>query len=138
VGFQPDLAARGVRLDIHIPPDLQARADAQGLTMSVRNLLDNALKFSATRQPPHITITGTRTEDGVLLAFQDNGLGFDMRFHDRIFAIFQRLHRAEDYPGTGVGLAIVRKAMERMGGRVWAVSQPGQGATFTLQLPEAR
>jgi light-regulated signal transduction histidine kinase (bacteriophytochrome) len=91
----------------------------------------------ATRQPPPITITGTRTEDGVLLAIQDNGSGFDMKFDDRIFAIFQRLHRAEDYPGTAVGLAIVRKAMERMGGRVWAVSQPEQGATFTLQLPEA-
>jgi len=60
-----------------------------------------------------------------------------MKFHDRIFSIFQRLHRAEDYPGTGIGLAIVRKAMERMGGRVWASSQPGQGATFTLELPEA-
>ncbi len=60
-----------------------------------------------------------------------------MKFHDRIFTIFQRLQRAEDYPGTGVGLAIVRKAMERMGGRVWAESRPGQGATFTLELPEA-
>jgi signal transduction histidine kinase len=59
-----------------------------------------------------------------------------MKFHDRIFAIFQRLHRAEDYPGTGVGLAIVRKAMERMGGRVWADSAPGRGATFTLELKE--
>jgi signal transduction histidine kinase len=60
-----------------------------------------------------------------------------MKFHDRIFSIFQRLHRAEDYPGTGIGLAIVRKAMERMGGHVWAFSQVGEGATFTLQLPEA-
>ncbi|MCB1964685.1 MAG: histidine kinase, partial [Candidatus Accumulibacter sp.] len=65
----------------------------------------------------------------------DNGIGFDMRFHDRIFEIFQRLQRAEDYPGTGVGLAIVHKAVQRMGGRVWAESQPGQGATFYLELP---
>lgn len=137
VGLQPDLTARGVRLEIDMPPGLCALGDAQGLTMSVRNLLDTAMKFSAASQPPQITITGTRTEEGVLLAIQDNGLGFDMKFHDRIFTIFQRLHRAEDYPGTGVGLAVVRKAMERMGGRVWAVSQPGQGATFTLELPEA-
>ena len=71
------------------------------------------------------------------LSVSDNGVGFDMKFHDRIFAIFQRLHRAEDYPGTGVGLAIVRMAMERLGGRVWAESAPGQGATFTIELPEA-
>jgi len=66
---------------------------------------------------------------------QDDGPGFEMRFHDRIFEIFQRLHRLEDYPGTGVGLAIVRKAMERLGGRAWAHSVPGQGACFYLEMP---
>ena len=60
-----------------------------------------------------------------------------MKFHDRIFAIFQRLQRAEQFPGTGIGLAIVHKAMDRMGGKVWASSEPGQGSTFTLELPEA-
>jgi signal transduction histidine kinase len=68
---------------------------------------------------------------------RDNGPGFDMRYHDRIFEIFQRLHRAEDYPGTGVGLAIVRKAVERMHGKVWAESAQGAGATFWIQLPVA-
>ena len=66
---------------------------------------------------------------------KDNGIGFDMRFHDRIFTIFQRLQRAEDFPGTGVGLGIVHKAVQRMAGRVWAESAPGQGATFHVQLP---
>jgi signal transduction histidine kinase len=66
---------------------------------------------------------------------KDNGIGFDMRYHDRIFDIFQRLHITADYPGTGIGLAIVRKAMERMGGRAWAESAPGQGATFYLEIP---
>ncbi len=70
-----------------------------------------------------------------VFSIRDNGIGFDMRYHDRIFEIFQRLHRAEDYPGTGIGLAIVRKAMERMGGRVWAESKPGEGATFYLEVP---
>jgi len=70
-----------------------------------------------------------------LISVKDNGCGFDMKYHDRIFAIFQRLHRVEDFPGTGVGLAIVNKATERMGGRVWARSEPGAGAEFFLELP---
>ena len=73
----------------------------------------------------------------MLFWVRDNGPGFDMRYHDRIFEIFQRLHRAEDYPGTGVGLAIVRKAVERMNGKVWAESAKGHGATFFVQLPAA-
>jgi len=70
-----------------------------------------------------------------MLSVTDNGCGFDMKYHDRIFDIFQRLHRAEDYPGTGIGLAIVRKAIERMGGGVRAESAPGRGATFYMELP---
>jgi len=111
------------------------RADPDGLAMVLRNLIDNALKFSRDSQPPTLVISATPRDKNVTLAFQDNGIGFDMQFNDRIFDIFQRLQRAEDYPGTGVGLAIVRKAMQRMGGRVWAESAPGRGATFYLELP---
>jgi light-regulated signal transduction histidine kinase (bacteriophytochrome) len=68
---------------------------------------------------------------------RDNGNGFDMQYHERIFDIFQRLHRAEDYPGTGVGLAIVRKALQRMYGRVWAESQRGEGSTFYVEIPSS-
>jgi PAS domain S-box-containing protein len=136
-GMRSDLAAAGVELETRIDPALRARGDAQGLTIALRNLVDNALKFSRTRKPPRIVIEARSTPDGVQLSVRDNGVGFDMKFHDRIFSIFQRLHRAEDYPGTGIGLAIVRKAMERMGGRAWADSQPGAGSTFTLELPKA-
>ena len=115
--------------------DLAARIDRDGFALALRNLLENAIKFSRTSAAPRIEI-GARASDGrVLLWVRDNGIGFDMQYHDRIFDIFQRLHRAEDYPGTGVGLALVRKAVSRMGGRVWAESEVGRGATFFLELP---
>ncbi len=130
-----EMRVRGVELKVDIAPDLSALGDSHGLAMALRNLIENALKF--TRDEVGATIDVGASESGgvVTLWVGDNGLGFDMKFHDRIFEIFQRLHRAETYPGTGVGLAIVRKAMERMGGSVWAESRPGHGATFFLQLP---
>ena len=146
VGASSDLATFACAAVSEIPPGpplikggsglaVTVRADPDGLAMVLRNLIDNALKFSRDSHPPTLSISATLTEKSVTLAIQDNGVGFDMQFHDRIFDIFQRLQRAEDYPGTGVGLAIVRKAMQRMGGRVWAESVPGQGATFYLELP---
>lgn len=110
-------------------------ADGDALLQAVRNLLDNALKYARHRSPPVIAIRAEPSETGIVLRVADNGCGFDMKYHDRIFEIFQRLHYAEDYPGTGVGLAIVRKAAERMGGRVWARAEPDAGATFFLELP---
>ncbi|MCB1932397.1 MAG: PAS domain S-box protein [Candidatus Accumulibacter sp.] len=129
-----DIEASGTVVDLALQ-GLTAHGDPQGLTMILRNLVDNALKFSRDSRPPTLTISATHSEQSVLLALQDNGIGFDMQFHDRIFEIFQRLQRAEDYPGTGVGLAIVHKAVQRMGGRVWGESAPGQGAIFYLELP---
>ena len=113
-------------------------ADATGLALALRNLLGNAIKFSATATPPCLEL-GCRSGDGVArLWVRDNGVGFDMKYHDRIFEMFQRLHRQEDFAGTGIGLALVKKAAERMHGRVWAESQPGAGATFWLELPLAQ
>jgi len=129
-----DMAQRQVRLQVDVPA-LTVGADIDGLTIALRNLLGNALKFTAHAALPAVEI-GARAEAGtVLLWIRDNGIGFDMKFHERIFEIFARLERAEDYPGTGVGLALVRKAVQRMGGRVWAESAPGQGATFFVELP---
>ena len=101
----------------------------------LRNLLDNALKFGRAGVPVEVEMGGQAGEGVVTLWVKDNGIGIDPRFHERIFEIFQRLQRAEDYPGTGIGLAIVRKALQRMGGRVWIESAAGQGATFFLELP---
>jgi PAS domain S-box-containing protein len=114
---------------------LTAVGDREGIAQAVRNLIDNALKFTRDVTDPRIDITARADGATTLLSVKDNGIGFDMQYHDRLFGIFQRLHRAEEYPGTGVGLALVRKAMERMGGRVWAQSAAGQGATFFLEMP---
>jgi len=110
-------------------------ADANGLTQALKNYIDNAIKFTRDVPQPHIEVGSEKTLNGWILWVRDNGIGFDMKYHDRIFDIFERLNRSEDYQGTGVGLAIVRKAMERMGGKAWAESQPGHGATFYLQIP---
>lgn len=110
-------------------------ADRDGLAMVLRNLLDNALKFTRDVPSPRIVIEEEESPEGCRLRVSDNGIGFEMKYHDRIFGIFQRLHRTEDYPGTGVGLAIVRKAVERMGGVVRGESAPGRGASFVLELP---
>ena len=131
----PELERRGFVVRLEIPEELTVRADAQGLTLALRNLIDNAMKFTRDTARPEIEIGGRAAAGEGLLWVRDNGIGFDMRFVGRIFDIFQRLHRSEDYPGTGVGLAIVRKALERADGRVWAESTPGRGATFHLQLP---
>jgi len=130
-----DIDACGMVVEVATLSGLSVRADPDGLSMVLRNLLDNALKFSRKSRPPTLVISASQTDEAVILAFKDNGIGFDMRFHERIFEIFQRLQRAEDYPGTGVGLAIVHKAVQRMGGRVWAESAPGRGACFHLELP---
>jgi len=111
-------------------------ADANGLTQSLRNYLDNAVKFTGKIPSPRIEVGSSETAQHHLIWVRDNGVGFDMKDHDRIFNIFQRLNASEEYPGTGIGLAIVRKAMERMGGRAWAESESGQGATFYLEIPK--
>ena len=79
----------------------------------------------------------SRDGDFIVITVADRGIGFDMKYHDRIFGMFERLHRQEEYPGTGVGLAIVRRVAERHGGRAWAESEPGKGSLFHLALPGA-
>ncbi len=109
--------------------------DAEGLTLTLRNLIGNAIKYTGSVEAPIVKVRGARTDEGALLTVADNGIGFDMQYHDTIFKVFQRLHREDQYPGTGIGLALVRKAVERMNGRVWAESALAQGATFFVQLP---
>ena len=110
------------------------QADPVLLRQVYVNLLSNALKFTRRRAVARIEI-GWRDIDGAVTYFvKDNGAGFDMRYADKLFSVFQRLHRAEDYDGTGVGLAIVNRIVHRHGGRVWAEAAPDQGATFFFTL----
>jgi PAS domain S-box-containing protein len=132
---QETIAARSVKIN-QINLDIAIQTDPDALSMALRNLIDNALKFSKETPAPAIEIGCRQTEESVQLWVRDNGIGFDPKFITRIFEIFQRLHRAEDYPGTGIGLALARKAAERMNGAAWAESEPGQGATFYLQIPK--
>jgi len=129
-----EINQRGVELVVDITC-AAVQTEPEGLRQALRNLLDNALKFSRDRTDAKIEIQAQADESGCLITVRDNGIGFDMQYQERIFEIFQRLHHAEDYPGTGIGLAIVRKTMERMGGRAWAESSPGNGAVFYLQIP---
>ncbi len=132
-----DIESHQASVQLQVPEGLSVRAHPQGLAMVLRNLIDNALKFKRPGVAPDITITARETGAKVLLSVKDQGQGFDMKYHDRIFAIFQRLHRPDEVSGTGIGLAMVHKAVERMDGRIWAESQPGQGATFHIELPRA-
>lgn len=100
------------------------------------NLLDNAWKFTRHRKHARVRIGGARSGTMVEYVISDNGAGFDMKYADKLFGVFQRLHRAEEYEGTGVGLAVVHRIVERHGGRVWAESEPGEGATFHFTLPK--
>jgi PAS domain S-box-containing protein len=111
--------------------------DATMLHQVLANLIGNACKFSAGRDQPRVEV-GTRQDGGEQVFFvRDNGTGFDMRYADRLFGMFQRMHSEKQFPGTGVGLAIVKRLIERHGGRVWAESAPDAGATFYFTVPQA-
>ncbi len=132
--YQTEIGLTGIRFNLEIECGTLF-TDQEALTQALRNLVDNAVKFSRDCASPQIVIRCDKAPDSVLISVQDNGIGFDMQYYDKIFEIFQRLHLSEEYPGTGVGLAVVRKAAERLGGKIWAVSTPGSGSTFYLELP---
>lgn len=99
------------------------------------NLLSNAVKFSGKRGQPVVEVSGRVEDDAGIYCVKDNGVGFDMAYYDKLFGVFQRLHSPEDFPGTGVGLAIVQRVVSRHGGRVWAEGREGEGAAFYFTLP---
>src|SRR5262249_17853150 len=110
------------------------RVDQMQLGMLWQNLLSNALKFHG-HKPPRIHVMAQRQETEWVFSLRDNGIGLDPTQAERIFCGLRRLHTRQEYPGTGVGLAICKKIVERHGGRIWVESNPGQGATFLFTLP---
>ncbi|HEX9876593.1 MAG TPA: response regulator [Gammaproteobacteria bacterium] len=119
---------------------LSALPSAQGDATLVKqvwiNLLGNAIKFSSKSQQPVIEVSGQEIGAEIVYCVKDNGAGFDMRYYDRLFGVFQRLHGEQEFAGTGVGLAIVQRVVSRHGGRVWAEGKVNEGATFYFALPK--
>jgi PAS domain S-box-containing protein len=129
--------ADDARLNIGMLPVISA--DAAQLHQLFQNLLGNAWKYRRPTVALHVGVTAKRRTEDEMWEFsvRDNGIGLDMAHGDRIFEIFQRLHREQDYDGTGIGLAICRRIVERHGGRIWVRALPGRGATFSFTLPES-
>ncbi len=125
---------RRVRWDI--APDLpQLQADPFLLQVATRNLLANALKYTRRTEDALIVVRAVRRAEGDGVEVQDNGVGFEMQYVGKLFGVFQRLHTSEDFEGTGIGLANVKRIVERHGGQVWARGEPGRGAAFGFTLP---
>jgi len=112
-----------------------AKADDVQLAQLFQNLIGNALKFRSA-SVPRISVFAKEKETEWEFGVQDNGIGIEPQYFERIFMVFQRLHNKGEYPGTGIGLAICKKVVERHGGRIWVESQPGQGTTFYFTLPK--
>jgi signal transduction histidine kinase len=128
------IAEQRVEVTVDVPP-ITLETWERGLAQVLANLIDNALKYSRKATPPRLTIAAEELPGTCRVTVADNGIGFDMKYHDRIFGLFNRLVRADEYEGTGAGLAIVKKLTEKLGGTIRAESALGQGATFFVELP---
>ena len=123
----------------NVKPLPEVEADSAMLPQVFTNLLSNAVKFTRLRERAEIVIGAEEGEKGQAVIFvHDNGTGFDMRYADKLFRIFHRLHREDEFEGTGVGLASAHRIITRHGGRIWAEAEKDRGATFYFSLPRAR
>ena len=114
----------------------RVRADKSQLTMVFQNLINNGIKFQNKQHPPHIHVSAQFQNGGWCFSVQDNGIGIDAKYRDKVFLVFQRLHTRNEYPGTGIGLALCKRIIDRHGGRIWFESSPGQSTTFFFTIPD--
>lgn len=122
--------------DILVDRPLPAVRGSRELVRQVfANLLSNAIKYVPPGEAPRVRIFAEVAEDGVAIKVEDQGIGIDPKFHERIFKVFERLHGYSRYPGSGVGLAIAKRAVEKMNGKIWCESEPGKGSCFAVELP---
>jgi light-regulated signal transduction histidine kinase (bacteriophytochrome) len=136
VELQAAAPARALRLTVGSLPT--ARGDRAMLRQVLANLIANAIKFTAPRAEAVIEVGGSAGPDEDQYYVRDNGVGFDMQYVDKLFGVFQRLHSTEEFEGTGIGLAIVKRIIERHGGRVWAEGKVDEGAVIHFALPHRR
>ena len=121
-------------IDAEIAPDVRAGCDARLLRIALENLLGNAWKFTSKLENAHVEFGSLSQQGDTVYFVRDNGAGFDMAYASQLFGPFQRLHQATEFEGTGIGLATVQRIVHRHGGRVWAESAVGRGATFYFTL----
>jgi len=126
------------RIDIQLGDLPKANGDPVLLKQVWVNLISNSLKFTSHRKRGVISVTSRKDEDQAVYCVKDNGAGFNMKYKDKLFGVFQRLHSEKEFPGTGVGLAIVQRIVRRHGGEVWAEGEVNQGAEFCFSLPKRK
>jgi len=133
--FGPEIKTKQAEVQVQVAEQLPVvRANTTALETILAHLVSNALKFVQPNQPPRIRIQAHKEDGVVRLSVEDNGIGIDPRYQDRVFRVFERLHKTDEYPGTGIGLAIVHKAAERIDATVGLRSIAGQGSTFWVDL----
>jgi two-component system, chemotaxis family, sensor kinase Cph1 len=126
------IAEAGAEVVIDQLPNV--RGDEQQLKQLLTNLVANAIKFHE-EERPRVEVSSSARYNEFVFAIRDNGIGIDPQYQDKLFKMFQRLHTKDEYPGTGIGLAISKKIVERHGGRIWFESELGNGATFYFTIP---
>ena len=120
-------------VQLEIAPGMEVSADPRLLRIALENLVSNAWKYTARMSPARVSI-GTQAGETPVYFVRDNGVGFDMKYADKLFVPFQRLHPEAEFPGSGIGLVTVQRIIARHGGRVWADAKPDEGATFYFTL----